>query len=64
MTREQLNKFMSERPSLSLESLSKEGGKSRKALYESLPVSGEISPKIMAWLMPILEKYGFKPATK
>jgi hypothetical protein len=59
MTREKLNQFLSERPSLTLEGLSREGGKSRKALKASLPESGEISPKILSWLMPVLNKYGW-----
>ena len=60
MTRQQLETFLFERTSLTLEGLSKEGKKTRKALSNSLPTEGEISPKILTWLMPILEKYGYK----
>lgn len=59
MTREQLNQFLSERPLLNLEGLSKEGGKSRKALKTSIPESGEISQKIVSWLLPVVQKYGY-----
>ncbi len=60
MTREQLNAFLSERPLLRLSGLSAQAGKSRNALENSLPKSGDISPKILTWLMPQLEKYGYK----
>ena len=60
MTREQLDQFIKERPLLNLEGLSKEAGKSRKALTMSLPTDGEISGKILEWLLPVLQKYGFK----
>jgi hypothetical protein len=60
MTREQLDKFIAERPQLTLTGISKEAGKSVHALAKSIPSEGSISPKVMEWLLPVIKKYGYK----
>lgn len=60
MTREELEQFRKPRKLLTLAGLSKEGGRSRNALQNNLPDSGEIGAEILEWLMPVLKKYGYK----
>jgi hypothetical protein len=60
MTREELNQFLSERPQLTPAGISKEAGKGRNALSNSLTKPGPISPKILSWLLPVLKKYGYE----
>lgn len=61
MTREQLDKFLLENPLITMQGISKEAKKTRNALQNSLPTEGPISPKILSWLLPVLEKYGYQP---
>lgn len=60
MTREEFDKFLEERPLLTLAGLSRQAGKTHGALRLSLPKTGEISPKILQWLMPLLHLYGYQ----